>query len=69
MEPEQKTNGALIGSVIIIIILIVGGIFLWKTSLKERPVPTDEGSTSEDDTASMEAELNAMDLENLDGGI
>ena len=27
MEPEKKSNGALVGSIIIIIILIIGGIY------------------------------------------
>lgn len=31
MEPEKKSNGALIGSIIIIIILIIGGIYIWQT--------------------------------------
>lgn len=30
MEPEKKSNGALIGLIIIIVILIVGGIYLWQ---------------------------------------
>lgn len=29
MEPEKKSNGAFIGLIVIIIILIVGGIFIW----------------------------------------
>ena len=34
MEPEKKSNGALIGSVIIIIILIIGGIYIWQSKVK-----------------------------------
>ena len=30
MEPEKKSNGALIGLIIIIIILIVGGLYMWQ---------------------------------------
>jgi len=40
MKPEQKSHGALIGSLIIIIILIVGGIYLFKDKsddLQEEP--------------------------------
>jgi hypothetical protein len=65
MEIEQKTNGALIGSVIIIIILIIGGIYLWKVSLKERPVPLENTDTS----ANLETDLNDIDLESLDSEI
>lgn len=34
MESEKKSNGALIGSVIIIIILIIGGIYIWQSKMK-----------------------------------
>ena len=59
MEP-QKSNGALIGSVIIIVILIIGGIYLWQKTVKEKPAPPS------DDLADLEANLNAVDLESLD---
>lgn len=29
MEPEKKSSGALIGAIIIIIILVAGGIYVW----------------------------------------
>lgn len=64
MGPE-KSNGALIGSVVIILILIVGGVYLWKTSVREKAVP--EGGS--DSAASIEANLNSMDMDNLDSGI
>ena len=62
MEPEQKLNGngALMGSIIIIIILIIGGIYFWKVSMKEKI------EQPSDDTANMEAELDSVDLESLD---
>jgi len=57
MEPEKKSNGALVGSIIIIIILIAGGIYVWQSNVQkvleqkkfqeENVVPTD---TSELDT-------------------
>ena len=31
MEIEKKSNGALVGLVVIIIILIVGGIYIWQS--------------------------------------
>ncbi len=34
METEKKSNGALIGSIIIIIILIIGGIYVWQAKIK-----------------------------------
>ncbi|HNW71352.1 MAG TPA: hypothetical protein PKZ36_01425 [Candidatus Paceibacterota bacterium] len=35
MEPEKKSHGALIGSIIIIVILIIGGIYIWQSKVKE----------------------------------
>jgi hypothetical protein len=58
---EQKSNGALIGSVVIVVILIIGGIYLWKTAVKEK--------TTSDSAANVEANLNSMDMDGLDNGI
>ena len=63
MEPEQKTNGALVGSIIIIVILVLGGIYLLKNSIREAPAPEPESS---DVYSEIETELNTMDLETLD---
>ena len=35
MEQEQKSNGALVGSIIIIVLIIIGGIYIWQTKMKE----------------------------------
>lgn len=35
METEKKTDGAFFGLVVIIIILIVGGIYIWKSKVKQ----------------------------------
>lgn len=35
MEPEKKSHGALIGSIIVIVILIIGGLYIWQTKIKE----------------------------------
>lgn len=34
MEEEKKPNGAFLGLVIIIIILIIGGIYVWQSKIK-----------------------------------
>ena len=68
MEPEQKSNGALIGSIIIIVILIIGGIYLWINMEKPTSSPVTE-EQNQDSTAELETEINSMDLDNLDDGI
>ncbi len=35
MGTENKSNGALFGSIVIIIILIIGGIYIFYTKIKE----------------------------------
>ena len=70
MEPEKKSNGALVGSIIIIIILIIGGIYVWQSKTQseleqekfqeENVVPAD---TSELDT--LNADLDTLDT-NID---
>ncbi|MBP9715432.1 MAG: hypothetical protein KBD52_03030 [Candidatus Pacebacteria bacterium] len=79
MEPTQnKTNGALIGSIIIIAILIIGGIYLLKTKALEREKNSNvfESSTSAPNTITsdsiedIEADLNLnADMESLDAGL
>lgn len=64
MEPEQKSNGALVGLIIIIIILVLGGIYLWKSNTKEEVAPV-----VTDDTTSLEADVNSVDLDGLDSEI
>ena len=59
MEPEKKSNGAFVGLGIIVIILIIGGIYMWKVNQKaveqkdQLPAITDQDS----------AELDALELD------
>lgn len=64
METEKKSNGAMIGLIIIIILLIVGGIYVWQTNQKD--MSSDETLTTEDS-----AELNTLEanLETTDTNI
>lgn len=32
MEPEKKSSGALVGLVVVIIILVIGGIYMWQSN-------------------------------------
>lgn len=76
MEPttDKKSNGALVGAIIVILILVLGGFYLWQTnSLKDKedgsepiPVNTEQQSYLEElNMASViEADLSALDTEN-----
>jgi len=74
MEPQQKSNGALIGAFIIIIILILGGIYFWNANiknLKDEPPVIDTQVNEADpyNTADLEAGIDSIDLEGLDAEI
>jgi len=63
MEPEKKSNGALIGLIIIIFLLVVGGIYVWqsnKDALEKTPTPvvTEEDSN---ELNTLEASLETTD--------
>ncbi len=82
LSPEQKPIGPVFGLVIILILILAGGIY-FLVSKKDTPpplvLPTEEENTAEvqrintqstsDDTASIEADLNAFgetDINNVD---
>lgn len=86
MEPTaQKSNGALIGSIIVIIIIILGGIFLFKQNSGDEAMMEKDGAMMEESDATTEGgdsmmeeggevqgvedELNSMDVESLDSGL
>ena len=52
MEPEEKNpSGALIGSIIIIVILLIGAIYIWQNEikdLKQKNSPPIKNTTSTD---------------------
>ncbi len=61
MEPEKKSNGALVGLVVIIIILIIGAVYIWRDSIKEI-----QKSNTPDSANSIDTELDSdVNLENL----
>jgi len=71
---EEGSVGALIGSIIIIIILIIGGWYIWQEAKNisnlppiEKEITIDEvteiDATFEDSFADIEDDLNAIDLE------
>ena len=65
MEPEKKSNGALIGLVVIIIILIIGGIYIWQSNKdNEKKVQDSQATLTEQDATALdtlESDLNATD--------
>lgn len=66
MEPEKKSHGALIGSIIVIVILIIGGIYVWQSKVKEIELQKQlkaqaiDALTS-DELNQLEAEFNSTD--------
>lgn len=64
MEPEKKSHGALIGSIIIVLVLIIGGIYAWQQ--KEKGAP-DTKISSDLNTLEQEIDSTNTDVDiNLD---
>lgn len=67
MEPEKKLNGAVVGLVVIIIILLIGGIYIWQSKVKTVPGTEDAGAevspADEEDLNSLEQDVNSVDTE------
>jgi uncharacterized protein HemX len=65
MEPQKKSHGALIGSIIIVVILIVGGIYAWQQKAKTeeaKKIQEAQNTTEQIDQVSEE-------IENLDTNV
>jgi flagellar basal body-associated protein FliL len=61
MEPEKKSNGALVGLIIVIVILVIGGVYIWQ--LKQEEMQGTESSLMQDsdELNSLDADLEATD--------
>ncbi|TSC67402.1 MAG: hypothetical protein G01um101472_423 [Parcubacteria group bacterium Gr01-1014_72] len=73
---EKSSAGPVIGSIIVIVILIVGAIYFWGAKLsREEAVPAGEADQttaalraqgSSDEVGAIESDLDATELEGLD---
>lgn len=73
MNVDKKSNGALVGAVIVVLILILGGVYLWSSNSlnndESNPVEyenTEEQSGMEESNAAsvIEADLSVIEEEN-----
>lgn len=74
-EPKKSGVGALIGSIIIILILVLGALYFWggKLQTNEEELNFDDSSaavngatSASDEVSDIEADLNQTELVNLD---
>jgi uncharacterized protein HemX len=66
MEQDKKTHGALIGSIIIIFILVIGGIYIWQSKVKnaiEQKKLAEQKQTTLIENSKTSAELNSLEQE------
>ena len=81
LEPQapKKQYGPLIGIIIIVVLLAIGGLYLWGMQLMkgDEMMPAAESDqvtedlrnyNSSDDINAIEADLNATSIDNLDSG-
>ena len=72
MPPEQKSNGALIGTIIVILILVVGGIYFYRTNVKNRVEQAQnvtQPTTQTDELAGIANDANSVDVNGLDSSL
>ena len=71
MEPEKKSNGALIGLIVIIIVLVVGGIYIWMSNKKAVETMKAEQAQSEATMNQDSAALDALqkDVDGMDTNV
>ena len=63
MEPEKKINGALVGLIVIVVILVIGGIYVWQSNKNSEPAPA--GAVTDENSAELnmlEADLETTDI-------
>lgn len=60
METEKKSNGALVGIVIVIIILVIGGIYMW---MSNKNAADNTNTSIKTDTTTDSTELDALQKE------
>lgn len=67
MEPEKKSNGTLVGAIIIIVILIIGGIYTWqskvKSALKEKADAENTITNDANMINALEEDLGSTDID------
>ncbi len=61
MEPEKKGGGAFVGLIIIIIILVLGGLYMWKIN-KDTLVDQDVNTETKQTEIVTEQDTNDLDL-------
>lgn len=63
MEPEKKAGGAFVGLVIIVIILVLGGIYMWKVNKDAAQNQTGQTQTEATLTEEDSNDLNTLEQE------
>lgn len=80
LSPERESKGPVIGIVVIIVLLILGGVYLWQSKSVEVPVNTGDQTTGSTDQLTtelstqgsstnpqdIEADVNATNLNGID---
>ncbi len=72
--PKKEGMGPLVGIVIIIVILIFGGLYMWGTKLNNQEseigiAPVEDIAGEEDEPVQLESDLDAFDLAGFEGDL
>jgi hypothetical protein len=71
--PRASRMGSVIATLVLLAVIIAGGIYFWQAHADKAASPTDDAAlqeittqSSSDDAASIESDLKATDVENVD---
>lgn len=67
-KEKESRVGPIIGSLIIIVIILVGGIYFWSQQIENQKIENEEAAevTTEDDMVQIENDLEDLNFENID---
>ncbi|MEI7709272.1 MAG: hypothetical protein WCI76_00990 [bacterium] len=74
MDPEKKSNGAIIGLIVIIVILVLGGVYIWKSKVETTIVAnqttnTDPTTNSANASAQLDSLSKELDTTDTNAGV
>lgn len=68
-ETEERSIGSLIGIVIIIVILVIGGLYFWGKQINDAQTPEEIATQSDPQTQSLKQQGSSDDIESIENDL
>lgn len=71
LSPERESKGPVVGIVVIIVLLILGGVYLWQSKSVETPVNNGDqtASTTDEMTANLSTQGSSTDPKDIEADV